>query len=298
MLQQSLIYPPSVRNASVQSPITQSKDYVDSNTGIRMHSREKFPDEPVPLVLSSELLSIMSQASDAVLQQPRLPPVVETHHKRNSHQKRSRFTDAQKEKRNAYLQKHHEANKTDDKFKSIRTIKENLPINQCRAEILNMVNNNVFSIIVGATGSGKSTQVPQIILEDAIERGEGSSVNIICTQPRRIAATSIAHRVAEERNEELCETVGYFMRFENRIADVSGSIQYCTIGAMFKKLHKNPSYLDGISHIVLDEVHERSTEIDVAMLFLKRTIEQRIKDKQHVPRVVISKWHFYVATSR
>lgn len=92
-----------------------------------------------------------------------------------------------------------------------------LPMHDYRQRILDQVKDNAYSIVIGATGSGKTTQVPQIILEDAISRGEGGSCDVICTQPRRIAATSVAQRVAAERLERLQNTVGYQVRFDAKL---------------------------------------------------------------------------------
>ena len=102
----------------------------------------------------------------------------------------------------------------DPKLADIRDKKAELPMNHYRAQVLDLVNNNIYSIIVGATGSGKTTQVPQILLEDAINKGKGSSCNIICTQPRRIAAVSVAKRVAVERAEVLQDSIGYQVSFD------------------------------------------------------------------------------------
>ena len=100
--------------------------------------------------------------------------------------------------------------------------------NSTKYEILQLVDENDVVIIVGATGSGKTTQVPQIILDHAIGRWRGTSCNIICTQPRRIATTSVAHRVAYERGEPLGQSVGYSIRFDHEQAASAGSITYST----------------------------------------------------------------------
>ncbi|KAL8854452.1 MAG: hypothetical protein Q9221_000723 [Calogaya cf. arnoldii] len=176
----------------------------------------------------------------------------------------------------------------DPKFASLRKKKDELPMNQYRAQVLDLVSNSSYSIIVGATGSGKTTQVPQILLEDAITAGSGGLCNIVCTQPRRIAATSVARRVAEERAERLQDTVGYHVRFDAKLPIYGGSITYCTTGILLQQLQHQPDdVLEGISHLVIDEVHERDILIDFLMIILKRTMSERAAVGKPTPKVVL-----------
>ena len=170
----------------------------------------------------------------------------------------------------------------------LRKKKAELPMNQYRAKVLDLVNNNVYSIIVGATGSGKTTQVPQILLEDAISKGNGASCNIVCTQPRRIAAISVAKRVAEERAEILQDSVGYHVRFDSKLPQVGGSVTYCTTGILQQQLQHHPDdVLDNLSHLVIDEVHERDMLIDFLLITLKKNIMQRQALGKSNPQVVL-----------
>ncbi|KAI4176400.1 MAG: hypothetical protein LQ343_001140 [Gyalolechia ehrenbergii] len=178
--------------------------------------------------------------------------------------------------------------KQNPKLAELRQKKEDLPMSQHRAQVLDIVSNNTYSIIVGATGSGKTTQVPQIILEDAITRGSGAFCNVICTQPRRIAATSVARRVAAERAEQLQDTVGYHVRFDARLPSYGGSITYCTTGILLQHLQRQPDeVMDGISHIVVDEVHERDILIDFLLILLKKAMTQRAAAGKSTPKVVL-----------
>jgi len=159
---------------------------------------------------------------------------------------------------------------------TLRQKRRELPMNQYVGEVLELVNNNPFSIVVGATGSGKTTQVPQILLENAISKGEGARCNVICTQPRRIAATSVAQRVAVERNEKLQESVGYQVRFDSKLPQPGGSITFCTTGILLQQLRSSAEdTLEGISHILIDEVHERDIQIDLLLIILKRILKTR-----------------------
>ncbi|KAK6525065.1 ATP-dependent RNA helicase A [Arthrobotrys megalospora] len=174
----------------------------------------------------------------------------------------------------------------DPSLEEMRAKRADLPMNQHSSKVLDIVKNNPVSIIVGATGSGKTTQVPQILLEDAVKAGEGASCNIICTQPRRIAATSVAQRVAEERNEPLRKTVGYHVRFDSKVAPPHGSVNFCTTGILLQQLRTNAEVaLRGVSHILIDEVHERDIQIDFLMVLLKRVMRQR--EQQGLPQIKI-----------
>ena len=143
-------------------------------------------------------------------------------------------------------------------------------------------------VIAGQTGSGKTTQVPQIILDYAIHRGVGASCNIICTQPRRISATSIARRVAHERCESLGRSVGYHVRFDKRRPSQDGSILYCTNGVLLKQLQEDPDlYLTRMSHIIIDEVHERSLATDHLLTLFRELMHQRKAKGQSFPKLIL-----------
>lgn len=288
---EALISSRNIRKASVIS--TEDEESWFTRKGLAKPPRPALPkqngtDRVIDLKLSGELLSTMSKAADTVLQDGMLV-WHESHGPREKRGGRPVSKDpAHIESRNKILQERHNEDKLKPDRKSMKNIRESLPMNQFRSEVLSLVNENPYSIIVGATGSGKTTQVPQIILEDAIERGEGANVNIMCTQPRRIAATSVARRVASERNEALGDTVGYFIRFDSKLPQAHGSVTYCTIGALLRRLQGDPKDLETVSHIIVDEVHERSIQNDVLLVILKRYIDAQAKAGKKVPRVVIS----------
>lgn len=170
----------------------------------------------------------------------------------------------------------------DDRVKAMRKSREHLPVHQNITDILTQVELNQVSICMAATGSGKSTQVPQLLLDDAILQGKGALCNVICTQPRRIAAISLAQRVANERGESLGESVGYQVRFDQKPAQPHGSITYCTTGVFMRRLQSALGdtsgalgWLDTITAIVLDEVHERDVQTDLLLVVLKKVMEER-----------------------
>jgi ATP-dependent RNA helicase DHX36 len=173
-------------------------------------------------------------------------------------------------------------------IEQLRKTRAELPMSQYAPKVLDIVDNNVYSIIIGATGSGKTTQVPQILLDRAIQSGNGAECNIICTQPRRIAATSVARRVADERAERLQNTIGYHVRFDPKLPTPGGSVTYCTTGILLQQLQHNPDdVLDKISHLVIDEVHERDMLIDFLLIVLKKVMAARMEAGKKVPKVVL-----------
>lgn len=123
-------------------------------------------------------------------------------------------------------------------------------------------------------------------MDSATKDGHGADCNIICTQPRRIAATSVAQRVAVERNEPLKKAVGYQVRFDASLPLPGGSITYCTTGILLQQLRNNPDQaLAGITHLVIDEVHERDIMIDYLLIIMKRVM--KIRKAQGKPSVKV-----------
>jgi HrpA-like RNA helicase len=186
------------------------------------------------------------------------------------------------------LQSKERAEQSSDKnYKSLRQLMMTLPVRNYGDQVLDIVKNNTYSILVAETGSGKSTQVPQLILEDAVTSGAGAECKILCVQPRQIAATSLASRVADERLERIGETVGYTVRFDSCPPPDAGSIKYCTTGIFLNITKDGPDSLRQFSHIVLDEVHTRDTQLDTTMMLLKRAIEHCQRTGVPVPKVVL-----------
>ncbi|CEJ55272.1 hypothetical protein PMG11_01539 [Penicillium brasilianum] len=203
-----------------------------------------------------------------------------------------RDTDAQ----NVYRQKRSEQlaqalrkfrESKDPKVVAIRSATDSLPVNEHKETVLDLIKNNTYSIIVAETGSGKSTQIPQMILNDAIEQSSGGFCNVLCIQPRRIAARMLAQRVAHERLEQIGNTVGYMIRFGIKRPAKGGSITYCTTGLALNLLQDNPGLLNSFSHILLDEVHVRDIDIDFVMLLLKNHISQCRTAGHPTPKIVV-----------
>ena len=120
-------------------------------------------------------------------------------------------------------------------YKKMLDFRSKLPAFKMKNEIIQLVAENQVIVVSGETGCGKTTQVPQFILDDLIQKGEGSRTKLVCTQPRRISAISVADRVAEERGETLGKSVGYQIRLESRTPREEGSILFCTTGKLFNE---------------------------------------------------------------
>lgn len=124
-------------------------------------------------------------------------------------------------------------------------------------------------MISGVTGCGKSTQVPQYILDDCLSRNE--YCNIIVTQPRRIAAISVSKQVNLERGSTNGQLVGYQVGLNQNYDSNTTKILFCTTGILLQKIIKAKN-LQEYTHIILDEVHERSIEMDFLLLIIKKLI--------------------------
>eukprot|EP00980_Cylindrotheca_fusiformis_P015390 scaffold4329_cov115-Cylindrotheca_fusiformis.AAC.7 len=155
-------------------------------------------------------------------------------------------------------------------YRKMKKVRENLPMHTYRQEVLELVQKNPVTILCAETGAGKTTQCPQYILEQALLDGRGDSVEILCTQPRRVAAVSVAERVADEMCDSLGSTVGYHIRMESR-RSAATRLLFCTTGVVLRRLQED-SNLRGITHVVVDEVHERQQQIDVLLVILRQLL--------------------------
>ncbi|NWZ34265.1 DHX36 helicase, partial [Brachypodius atriceps] len=167
--------------------------------------------------------------------------------------------------------------KSDPRYIEMQRFREKLPSYGMREELVKLINSNRVMVISGETGCGKTTQVTQFILDDHIERGLGSTCRIVCTQPRRISAISVAERVAAERAEDCGNgrSTGYQIRLQSRLPRKQGSILYCTTGIVLQWLQSD-KHLSSISHVVLDEIHERNLQSDVLMSIIKDLLNVRL----------------------
>ncbi|KAJ3325084.1 DEAH-box RNA helicase prp16 [Blyttiomyces sp. JEL0837] len=190
-----------------------------------------------------------------------------------------------------HLQDKSEAVSTFAKSKSLREQREFLPVFAVREELLQVIRDNQIVVIVGETGSGKTTQLTQYLLED----GYGKYGMIGCTQPRRVAAMSVAKRVSEEVECKLGEIVGYAIRFEDCTSEstiikcefsdsvnctreppkLSGILKLDMTDGVLLRESLNRKDLDQYSAIIMDEAHERSLHTDVLMGLIRRIMARR-----------------------
>ncbi|KAI9843922.1 MAG: hypothetical protein M1838_002404 [Thelocarpon superellum] len=157
-----------------------------------------------------------------------------------------------------------------------------LPAWSLRDDIVDTVNAHHVTIISGETGSGKSTQSVQFILDDLIQRQLGGAANIICTQPRRISALGLADRVSDERCTPVGDEVGFIIRGESKQTPGRTKITFVTTGVLLRRLQTSGGSSDDVvaaladvSHVVVDEVHERSLDTDFLLVLLRDALRRR-----------------------
>jgi ATP-dependent RNA helicase DHX29 len=166
--------------------------------------------------------------------------------------------------------------RTSSRYQSLLRQREKLPMASYKEAILEMVKTHSVTIISADTGAGKTTQCPQFLLENALLEGIGDTINIVCTQPRRVAATSIADRVAEEMADPLGDQVGYQIRMDSRKSRHT-KLLFCTTGVLLRRLHDDRKLQD-ITHVIVDEVHERQVQTDVLLVGLKHLLSTSRRD--------------------
>ena len=167
---------------------------------------------------------------------------------------------------------HMKKNEGASSFSQSKTLKEQrefLPAFAVREDLMRVIRDNQVIIVVGETGSGKTTQLTQFLYEE----GYGKLGMIGCTQPRRVAAMSVAKRVSEEMEVKLGGVVGYAIRFED-VTSEETVIKYLTDGILLRESLSEPD-LDMYSCVIMDEAHERALNTDVLMGLFKKILQRR-----------------------
>ena len=131
-----------------------------------------------------------------------------------------------------------------------------------------------MTLLAGETGSGKTTQAPMFVLEHYAANGRGADANVLVAQPRRVAAVSVARRVAEEFGEPVGETIGYAVRGDARVCPRRTRVTFVTTGVLLRRLARDPT-LRGVSHVFVDEIHERTADADFLLAHLRDVVVDR-----------------------
>lgn len=147
-----------------------------------------------------------------------------------------------------------------------------LPAWTKQGDILKLIESNQVVLITGETGSGKSTQIVQFVL-DHLNQQEKFSAKIMVTQPRRISTLGLADRISSERVDQVGQEIGYIIRGELKVGD-STRITFCTTGVLLRLLQTSSKFLSSMSYIVIDEVHERSVDSDFLLILLKSSLKK------------------------
>lgn len=153
-------------------------------------------------------------------------------------------------------------------YLTMLSVRRRLPAFAAKDNFLSLLESNRVVVVVGETGCGKTTQLPQFILDSLIMSGHGAEASIIVTQPRRISAVSVAARVSSERIDD--GSVGYAIRGETKHSQET-KLLFCTTGVVLRRLGSGDGLKD-VTHIVVDEVHERSVDGDFLLLELKELL--------------------------
>ncbi|KAJ4163812.1 hypothetical protein LMH87_005517 [Akanthomyces muscarius] len=166
------------------------------------------------------------------------------------------------------------------KHRKLLENRRKLPVYVNLDKILETYHGNAYLVLTSDTGSGKSTQVPQLILQDEFASG----LRVVCTQPRRIAATSLARRVSEEADVVLGKEVGYKVGGDTASSE-NTRIEYVTEGVLLAELMHDEA-LSKIGVVIIDEAHERTVELDVLLALLKKI--KRARDTDDLQTIVMS----------
>lgn len=226
----------------------------------------KVIDNPGPIITDSKIRESYRVSSTS-----------STNHKKHSHQVTKSIL-TQKDIEKLALEQNKKLNTQDVKASIGKRSK--LPAWNKKHELVSIINQNKVTLVTGETGSGKSTQIVQFILDDLNSKKNFES-RIICTQPRRISTIGLAERISDERVNKLGNEVGYIIRGENKTNKFT-RISFVTTGVLLRMLQSflgsdsssKLSIFDNLEYIFVDEVHERSVDSDFLLIILKRIMKK------------------------
>ncbi|CAG5136665.1 unnamed protein product, partial [Candidula unifasciata] len=166
-------------------------------------------------------------------------------------------------------------------FEELKITRRALPIYPARQKIITEIRRLPSAIVIGETGSGKTTQIPQYLLEAGLNHGDVIAI----TQPRRVAAISVAGRVAQERNTALGTVVGYCVRFED-VTSPATKLKFMSDGMLLREAILDPT-LTRYSIVILDEAHERTIHTDVLFGVVKAAQRRRLKTGLKLLKIIV-----------
>ncbi|XP_068034681.1 3'-5' RNA helicase YTHDC2-like [Anomalospiza imberbis] len=152
------------------------------------------------------------------------------------------------------------------------SFRQSLPVLEKQEEIVQIIKDNKIVLIIGETGSGKTTQIPQFILDDCYKNG--TPCRVLCTQMRRLAAVAVAERVAAERREKIGQTIGYQIQLESRVSPKT-LVTFCTNDMLLGTLMAGDSTFSTVTHVIVDEVHERDRFSDFLLIKLRDVLQNQ-----------------------
>ncbi|CCD12371.1 unnamed protein product [Trypanosoma congolense IL3000] len=169
------------------------------------------------------------------------------------------------------------------RYRYLKDFRRSLPSYRHKDVIVESVQRSSVVVISGGAGCGKTTQIPQMLYDE--EGLFDKNLQVICTQPRRISAISVAQRVAEERGEACGASCGYIVRFDNHTSEKTRII-YMTTGILLRLLQADP-ILEGVACVIVDEAQERSVETDLCLLLLRDLIVEGKKYSGSYMKLVV-----------
>ncbi|OJA10313.1 hypothetical protein AZE42_05191 [Rhizopogon vesiculosus] len=215
----------------------------------------------------------VSEVLQFLMPLPASPPTILTASLRAGHNEnvvRQKMPRRGDNRSNAEVKKDFERLCQSKAYAAMLPVRQRLPAFTARDKFLTLLEHNRVVVVVGETGCGKTTQLPQFILDSLIMSEHGAEASIIITQPRRISAVSVAARVSSERIDD--GSVGYAVRGETKHSQAT-KLLFCTTGVVLRRLGSGDGLKD-VTHIVVDEVHERSVDGDFLLLELKEMLTQ------------------------
>ncbi|KAI1075883.1 P-loop containing nucleoside triphosphate hydrolase protein [Whalleya microplaca] len=248
--------------------------------------RESLSDEPMKIYFAVDWIQ---QNINSIIDKPGklrdisgvASAVAEIRHVASTRQKHARHPKPLSWKVDARSREEWQRRQEAPAMKEMLAQRQKLPAWLIKDLVVDTVSQNQVTIIAGETGSGKSTQSVQFVLDDLYQKGFGNVASIICTQPRRISALGLADRVSEERCSQLGKEVGYSIRGETKTSPQT-RITFVTTGVLLRRLQTSGgrtedvlASLADVSHVVIDEVHERSLDTDFLLSILRDVLKRR-----------------------